>query len=469
MEEVRRVPEAASAPFPRARAWLAAGAMALLTMAGAAYDQWSARKAVEDAALRAAGRVALVAEAMTDHARLLLAAMESLMLASRADELIASQLLAWKAKQPQLLDLLVLDASGKIMQWTGPGAPPDVSDRDYYRVHLGAAGPALYFSPAQDSRVHPGKRFVAVSAAVRDGARQLRHVLVAVFDADQLARRIAPRIVAPLGEGAVFDHSGVLVFGGPTALAPPVAMRLGKRDPGFQPDPGELLWLPVDGGEWPATMRAVPRSPLLAVGTVDPAQLRMRWQERLPWWFAFWLLASALTMFLLAASFRRRGFADALAFRDPVTGLPNRATIRATASELAPDVVGKEDFAVLLLDIDAFGAFGRRHGEVEGNRRLREVAALLAREVGEHGVVGRHGDDEFLVVLPRHGAVAALALAENLRLAASNTFPDDGPLTVSIGVASANPLDPSAESVLARAAEALAAARAAGGAGVRYS
>lgn len=467
MSEATPVPEGTPGIYPRGRIVLLTVATTLLTLLGAIYDWSREHKAVEEAALRAAGRVALVAESVTDLSRLLLAAMESLVLSDIPDRAVANQLLAWKAKQPLLMDLLVLDAYGMVVHWTGPGEAPDVSDRDYFRAHAGTARPALYFGAAQKSRVREGRRFVSASTALRDEAGALRFVLVAIFDEDQLSRRTAARTVAPIGEGAVFDQAGALVFGGPVAITASIKVLIGNADRSLQPNPAEVTWLRMDNGERPASLRAVPRSPLIAVGTVDPQQMNANWWRHLAWWAVLWIAGTALPVFLLATSGRGRQ-GDALVFNDPITGLPNRKTIRATAIELAPDVIGKEDFSIVLLDVDDFGAYVRRHGEMEGNRRLRELGAWLARELDEHGVVGRYGNDEFLIVLPRHGAVAAMALAEQWRLALAQVASSDDALSVSIGVASANQLDPAGDSVISRAEEALATARKAGRGSLRY-
>ena len=72
---------------------------------------------------------------------------------------------------------------------------------------------------------------------------------------------------------------------------------------------------------------------------------------------------------------------------------------------------------LVMLDLDHFKQVNDRHGHAAGDLVLRECAAIASLVVGQAGVLGRIGGEEFLVLLPDTGLPAALTLAERLRAA----------------------------------------------------
>jgi diguanylate cyclase (GGDEF)-like protein len=102
-----------------------------------------------------------------------------------------------------------------------------------------------------------------------------------------------------------------------------------------------------------------------------------------------------------------------LALFDSLTGLANRQRMRLSLEQ----TLAKGDYggaALFLLDLDRFKAVNDTLGHPTGDALLKQVAARLLHIVGDHGLVGRLGGDEFQVVLPRMGSrgeMAALAQA----------------------------------------------------------
>ena len=70
---------------------------------------------------------------------------------------------------------------------------------------------------------------------------------------------------------------------------------------------------------------------------------------------------------------------------------------------------------LVMLDLDHFKRVNDTHGHAAGDLVLRECAAIASLVVGQAGVLGRIGGEEFLILLPDTGLAAALALAETLR------------------------------------------------------
>ena len=91
-----------------------------------------------------------------------------------------------------------------------------------------------------------------------------------------------------------------------------------------------------------------------------------------------------------------------LAYRDALTGLPNRALFAARLDEaLASATRSNTPLAVLLMDLDHFKYVNDTLGHSIGDLLLREVAARLQAVVRRASdVVARLGGDEFAILLP---------------------------------------------------------------------
>jgi diguanylate cyclase (GGDEF)-like protein len=87
-----------------------------------------------------------------------------------------------------------------------------------------------------------------------------------------------------------------------------------------------------------------------------------------------------------------------LAYRDSLTGLPNRpAIIRAIDELIAAPRSGM--FAVIFIDLDRFKSINDRYGHAVGDDVLRATATRLTGAVRSEDTVARHGGDEFIVLL----------------------------------------------------------------------
>src|SRR5260370_27037601 len=110
--------------------------------------------------------------------------------------------------------------------------------------------------------------------------------------------------------------------------------------------------------------------------------------------------------------------------------------------------------SLVLFDIDHFKSLNDRYGHLAGDRVLKAIAALVAKEVRRDELLARYGGEEFAVVLPETGVEAAAVFCDRIRAAveAEVFHYDDEPLraTISLGVAALIP-DDSLQSLVARA------------------
>ena len=136
---------------------------------------------------------------------------------------------------------------------------------------------------------------------------------------------------------------------------------------------------------------------------------------------------------------------------DPLTGRPNKRAFDLFMPQAV--AVSKDDqkpLSVMMLDIDYFKQINDSYGHPAGDAVLREVSHRWEREIRGSDMLARIGGEEFCVVLPRTTTDQARRLAEKLcKLTAAVTIDFENspgeiisiPVTVSIGVATADPAD----------------------------
>ncbi|AKJ96620.1 MULTISPECIES: sensor domain-containing diguanylate cyclase [Pseudomonas] len=91
--------------------------------------------------------------------------------------------------------------------------------------------------------------------------------------------------------------------------------------------------------------------------------------------------------------------AEGMAYRDTVTGLPNRAALDKYVEAVASESGERPDFGVLCLDLDGFKPVNDRFGHAMGDALLQEVGNRLLTTVRDGDIAVRHGGDEFVLLL----------------------------------------------------------------------
>ncbi|WP_168209615.1 GGDEF domain-containing protein [Chromobacterium paludis] len=130
--------------------------------------------------------------------------------------------------------------------------------------------------------------------------------------------------------------------------------------------------------------------------------------------------------------------------QDGLTRLLNHRTFQEKADGIFRRAVNKgESLSLLLIDLDHFKSINDRYGHLVGDGVLKQLADCLRREARHGDLLGRHGGEEFVVLLPQAGRIEAYNVADRLRLAIGNLCPQIGELSLtisaSIGVASLRP------------------------------
>ena len=108
---------------------------------------------------------------------------------------------------------------------------------------------------------------------------------------------------------------------------------------------------------------------------------------------------------------------EQLAFRDALTGLPNRRYMDLKVEQALQDHlrVGRL-CSVLMFDLDNFKNVNDTHGHEIGDMLLKAIAESVSRGLRPADIVGRWGGDEFLVLAPDIDALTLGDLAERCRV-----------------------------------------------------
>jgi diguanylate cyclase (GGDEF)-like protein len=107
---------------------------------------------------------------------------------------------------------------------------------------------------------------------------------------------------------------------------------------------------------------------------------------------------------------------EALARRDPLTGLPNRRAFdERLSAEAARSRRYGHPFGIIILDLDHFKSVNDRFGHPAGDEVLKFVAKTIEANVRETDLAARIGGEEFAVILPESGMDEVKAVSEKLR------------------------------------------------------
>jgi diguanylate cyclase (GGDEF)-like protein len=150
---------------------------------------------------------------------------------------------------------------------------------------------------------------------------------------------------------------------------------------------------------------------------------------------------------------------------DPLTGLFNRNALEQRLAELHGqpcDPSQGNSHAFLLCDLDHFKRVNDEHGHAAGDAVLQDIAYTMRATLRAGDSIYRVGGEEILVILPGAGHEDAIEIAERLRVAVRDRKPVGIPVSLSVGVAVAEPERVDTEDLLARADASLYAAKAGG-------
>jgi diguanylate cyclase (GGDEF)-like protein len=126
----------------------------------------------------------------------------------------------------------------------------------------------------------------------------------------------------------------------------------------------------------------------------------------------------------------------------------------------------RRELSLVMFDLDKFKDVNDTHGHLAGDAVLKTLAHTIKTRIRGEDIFARYGGEEFAIILPEIDGHNAHIFAEKIRRVVETTdfhFEEAKiPVTISIGVATLDPEEPSAAALIKRADERLYEAKAAG-------
>lgn len=104
---------------------------------------------------------------------------------------------------------------------------------------------------------------------------------------------------------------------------------------------------------------------------------------------------------------------------DKLTGIANRRYFDVFLKEAMGHIRRSQDYlSLILMDVDHFKPFNDNYGHQAGDECLRQIGAMLKKNIGRQGeLAARYGGEEFAIILTSCDIEAAGHVAERVRLA----------------------------------------------------
>lgn len=364
-------------------------------------------------------------------------------------------------------DLLWIDESGRAVASSVDGPLPqlDFSVRDNFKLHRTSASTGLRISRPFKDQLGQLDWCIAFTRRISGADGSFRGMASGVLRLDYFAD-----LFRTLNIGHHSSVSLANIYGDMLARQPePPGGKVTGENLMKRPNMQRMLQDPngsgnfisvssLDGTKRLYSYNRVAGLPLLVIVAMGYDDVFGLWQ-RTALAICLATLCLCLGIIWLTALFRRelrRGRRSeaslaALAATDPLTGLANRRTLDQTLQkEWARTLRSRRDLAILMIDVDHFGAFNERHGHQGGDQALGSVACIIGQSANRPGdLAARYGGEEFVVVLVETSLESARVLAESIRekVQALALGGATSALTVSIGVAAISASDTHAETL----------------------
>jgi diguanylate cyclase (GGDEF)-like protein len=129
---------------------------------------------------------------------------------------------------------------------------------------------------------------------------------------------------------------------------------------------------------------------------------------------------------------------------DPLTGALNRRAMEEAAlRETARSIRFGHKLSMIVLDIDRFKHLNDTRGHAAGDRALQSLVSRIRAVLRQQDLLARTGGEEFAILLPETGELAAVAVAERVRRAVETleVLFENEPISMTIcaGVAQLDP------------------------------
>ena len=195
--------------------WLLFSSLFAVVLSSTAYFAYQKEKSTVQTLVQetAYSYESLIRYLLSDLERILVQLHEDYPLQSEPDiESLEALLRHRVSTNPFIMDLLLMDAQGRLVAWSGEGTKPELSERSYFQHHLLQSGSERFVSPPELSIVHDGKWFFSLSLAQRNDSGELAGVSTALIDIAALIQLFEGVEESPTLSVALIHQEGKLLL-----------------------------------------------------------------------------------------------------------------------------------------------------------------------------------------------------------------------------------------------------------------
>lgn len=393
---------------------------------------------------------------------------------ARNDPELAAQIAIFRKATGNTVEIMLARDDGDVFALTGKSDQTlsNVGDREYFKVQLDPARRGYYIGAPVLRR---SNQQWGVPISLPAGPRRDRVAAIfAVIDVEHIANQFEAERPQPGGSIALARRDGTLL-----ARAPAVAELIGRPITLGGVTLASRGILASPSGGWPPQQQRLSYAvlddlPLLVVISAADADILAAWRQQC--WVVgiagllltvISLLSARHLLGLLRRQSRDSAELRRLATTDGLTGALNRRTfLGELEKEVGRAARYGSPLTLMMLDLDFFKRINDGYGHAVGDQALKAFAESAFASLRSSDLFGRMGGEEFVILLPETSALQVEPVAERLRerVAAIQLPTAHGVVrfTVSIGVAELAICDVDAEGFLARADQAMYAAKQAG-------
>lgn len=378
-------------------------------------------------------------------------------------------------ENPYLTALVVLGSDGQVLHWNNNFQKPDLSQRDYFRIHKNQHLKGLYIGLPQESIMNKGQWIFGISRAFRDSDGNLTKVLAAIVDVKYFYRQYQKLFAGTDTQLTISSLQGHIY-----TQIPGHNRSTGQIDPDIKArlrshTEAEVHNHPNSKGEMHlGAIRKISEYPLLVSVTKLEKTVLSAWQKS-TWSFTLLGIVVSLALLFLTrrtALYQRRQIEiqselQLQAITDPLTRLANRRyVLEQSQLEIKKAQRANSPLSMIMLDLDHFKQVNDNYGHQDGDKVLETVAGLLKQTCRETDIVSRFGGEEFLLILPGTDLEGAINNANKIREAlekyAYQSQQGEYHVTASLGVTQWGEDETKTSGALRRADSALYEAKKAG-------
>ncbi len=325
-----------------------------------------------------------------------------------------------------LMDILIIDNTGKIIQWSGEGNPPEVMDRPYITTHLNiAACFGLYIGEPLLSKVHKDQWFFSVSLPVCNNARELQYIAVAIVDINLLHSQLMENSLLSENSVLLVSRSGKVItrnseqhklVGQQVNLMSQISNNNDKE--------GNFIAVsPINQLDSIFGFYMLKEHGITVFSSVSKQEILNRLGKDLIRIIPVLTILFAAFVYLTFNNYRhhkkiaeQRRQLFLLANTDELTGLYNRRNFMSKEkTERIRSERYQRPLSYIMLDIDYFKAINDTYGHEYGDNALQWLAKIMNQTCRTGDVICRYGGEEFIIMLPETSQQEAMNLAERLR------------------------------------------------------